>query len=208
MILELMPFIQGLMLGFSLIIAIGPQNSFVIRQGILNNNIFIIALTCSLLDAALIFAGVMGFGSVIVPESSGFKIIVVCGIVFLLSYGFRAFRSAFRDSEDILFVSEKNERIGFTESILSCLALTLLNPHAYLDTVVLIGSVGVSFVGNDKNLFAYGAICASFIWFFGIGYAARFLLPIFQRPISWKILDFIIGVMMCIIAVSLIWFIA
>jgi L-lysine exporter family protein LysE/ArgO len=205
--IEYMPFIQGLLIGFSLIIAIGAQNAFVIKQGILRNNVFIIALTCSMLDAILIFIGVMGFDYIISPKDSvAFTFVIVAGIIFLLSYGARSFYLAFRKTEDIMYIGSGSEKIGPVRAFLTVLALTLLNPHAYLDTCVLIGSVGVRFSGEDKTLFAAGAICASIIWFFSLGYAARLLLPIFQKPISWKILDFAIGIMMLLIAMSLVVF--
>lgn len=199
--LEFSPFYQGLSIGLSLIIAIGAQNSFVIKQGLLKNQVFIIALTCALIDSILIAVGIAGLGKIISTTPFLLWIAKYGGISFLLCYAIRSFRNAFR--EEILYVSKDNSKITITKAFITTLAVSLLNPHLYLDTCVLIGSIGAKFHGYDRLYFGVGAISASFIWFFTISYSARFLLPIFQKPIAWKILDFIIGIIMFGIAVSL-----
>lgn len=198
---EFSPFYQGLTIGLGLIIAIGAQNAFVIKQGLLKNQVFIIALTCALIDAILIAAGVAGLGQLISSSPMLLGAAKYGGAFFLLCYSARSFRNAFKS--DILHVSNENDRIGFNRAIVTTLAVSLLNPHLYLDTCVLIGSIGAQFHQEKRLYFGLGAILASFIWFFTISYGARLLLPIFQKPISWKILDFIIGIIMFGIALSL-----
>lgn len=198
---EFSPFYQGFSIGLGLIIAIGAQNSFVIKQGLLKNQVFIIALTCALIDAILIAVGVGGLGKIISSDPMLLLAAKYGGIAFLLCYSAKSFRNAFKS--DILHVSNYDDKIGFKKAIITTLAVSLLNPHLYLDTCVLIGSIGAQFHKEERLYFGLGAILASFTWFFTISYGARLLLPIFQKPISWKILDFIIGIIMFGIALSL-----
>jgi len=199
--LEFPPFYQGLSIGLGLIIAIGAQNSFVLKQGLLKNQVFIIALTCSFIDLMFISLGILGLGPLITSDPILLSLVIYSGGAFLIYYGIKSFRNAFKD--EILYVSKNNSKITMSKAFVTTLAVSLLNPHLYLDTCVLIGSIGAKFQGDDRFYFAAGAISSSFIWFFTMSYGARFLLPIFQKPISWKILDFIIGVIMFGIAISL-----
>ena len=199
--LEVFPFYQGFAVGLGLIIAIGAQNAFVIKQGLLKNQVFIIALICALIDAILIIVGVTGLGAIISSTPILLGVAKYGGVVFLLCYAAMSFRKAFKS--DILYVSNDDAKISFKQAVITTLAVSLLNPHLYIDTCLLIGSIGSNFKGSDRFDFASGAILASFIWFFTISYGARLLIPIFQQPISWKILDFIIGIIMCGIAASL-----
>ncbi len=199
---EFSPFYQGFGVGLGLIVAIGAQNAFVIKQGLLNNQVFIIALTCALIDAILIAIGVAGLGSMISTNKILLGIAKYGGAIFLICYGIRSFYSAFKD--DILYISNDDSKLKRKDAFITVLAVSLLNPHLYLDTCVLIGTIGSQFTAYNRLYFAIGAISASFIWFFSIGYGARLLLPIFQKPIAWKILDFIIGIIMFAIAASLV----
>ena len=198
---EFSPFYQGLSIGLGLIVAIGAQNAFVIKQGLLKNQVFIIVLACTLIDAALIAIGVAGLGAIISSNKILLAIAKYGGVAFLLCYGIKFFRNALK--EDILYISNDNTKLKFKKALLTVLAVSLLNPHLYLDTCVLIGTIGSQFSGADRLYFALGAISSSFLWFFSIGYGARLLLPIFQKPAAWKVLDFIIGVIMFGIAISL-----
>jgi L-lysine exporter family protein LysE/ArgO len=194
-------FLAGLFLGFSLILAIGSQNAFVLRQGLKKEYIFIICLVCSISDALLISSGVSGFSLIIARTHWIEPVARYSGALFLLFYGTKNFWSAF-NVENGLLPSEK-ESTSLTVIIATCLAFTWLNPHVYLDTVVLLGSVSTQYTG-EKVEFALGASIASFIFFFTLGYGARILTPIFKNPKSWKILDLLIGCIMWAIAFSLI----
>ncbi|MBO0777466.1 MAG: amino acid transporter [Ktedonobacteraceae bacterium] len=196
--------LQGFGLGMSLIVAIGAQNAFVLRQGIKRQHVFVMASLCSLCDAALILLGVGGLGVVITAFPPLIILATWGGAVFLLVYGFRAFKAALT-SEKLEIQSSSAQPVRLRETILSVLAFSLLNPHAFLDTVVLIGSVGAHYHPADRVFFALGAVLASIAWFFSLAYAARWLAPLFRRPLAWKILDGAIGCIMWVIAASLIW---
>ena len=193
-------FYAGISLGFSLIIAIGAQNAFVLRQGLNGAHVFVVCLVCALSDAVLIVVGVFGF-DLLVGEFPGFDVGArYGGAAFLLIYGARSFYSALRSS-DALTAAEKSKG-SLAAAVSTCLALTWLNPHVYLDTVVLLGSVSTQY--PDGNLpFASGAVLASFVFFFALGYGAGTLTPFFSKPVSWKILDAVIGAVMWMIAANL-----
>jgi L-lysine exporter family protein LysE/ArgO len=195
------PFMEGCGTGAGLIIAIGAQNAFVLKQGILKNHVFITALICALVDAALIGVGVGGFGVLLTTNWLLLSLARWGGAVFLFYYGFRSFRAVFK-SETLKFGGTP-ERLDLKMTVGTVLALSILNPHVYLDTVVLLGSIGAQFPESERLFFALGAILISFIWFFSLGYGARYLAPLFQKPLAWKILDFLIGCIMCAIALSL-----
>jgi len=196
------PFIEGLGTGAALIIAIGAQNAFVLKQGILKNHIFPTVLICALIDALLIALGVGGFGMFLTSSTFLLGCARWGGSAFLVYYGFRSFRAVFKT--DALNLDTDSSHPDLKASITTILALSLLNPHVYLDTVVLLGSIGSQFARQERLLFASGAIVASFLWFFSLGYGARFLAPLFKKPLAWKVLDFAIGVVMWVIAYSLI----
>ncbi|KUM30824.1 amino acid transporter [Arthrobacter sp. EpRS66] len=196
------PFFFGLTTGLSLIVAIGAQNAFVLRQGIKKEHVFITALVCSLSDAVLIFAGVNGMG--VLVERVPWLLIVarVGGFLFLATYAIFAFRRAIKPES--LKLAGATQATTALSVIGTILALTWLNPHVYIDTVLFLGSVAVA-QGAGTSFFAVGAIAASFLWFFALAYAARFLASLFARPKAWQILDFIIGLMMLFFAAVLIW---
>lgn len=193
-------FFSGLLLGASLIIAIGAQNAFILRQGLLRKHVFILCLICAASDAALIALGVGGLGTLVSQVPILIKVATVGGVLFLGTYAVIAFRRALHP--EVLKAS--SERGGSLKAALAtCLAFTFLNPHVYLDTVVLLGSLSARFEGAGRIAYGFGAALASFIWFFGLGYGARLLEPVFARPAAWRVLDVIIGVVMASLAISL-----
>ncbi|EFH83268.1 LysE/ArgO family amino acid transporter [Ktedonobacter racemifer] len=199
-----LPLIQGFGLGASLIIAIGAQNAFVLRQGLKKQYVFLVAGLCSLCDAALILLGVGGLGAVINALPVLTLVATWGGALFLLIYGLRSFRAAFQ-SDKLNTHEVAGEPTRTREIMLAVLAFSLLNPHVYLDTVVLIGSVGAHYPSEERLLFALGAMLASLTWFFALAYGARWLAPLFRSPLAWRVLDCLIGCIMWFIAASLIW---
>lgn len=191
-------FFSGMAMGLSLIMPIGAQNAFVLRQGLRNEYIFAVCLMCALSDAVLIVVGVSGFARVSAWLPWMESAMCYGGAAFLAWYGFKSLRAALRAGE-ALSVEVENGHVPFGRVALSCLALTWLNPHVYLDTVVLLGSVSSQF-GDQRPAFAAGAASGSFLFFFGLGYAARRLRPVFARPIAWRVLDGLITVVMWSIA--------
>ncbi|KKK91667.1 hypothetical protein LCGC14_2710640 [marine sediment metagenome] len=195
------PFFAGFALGFSLILAIGAQNAFVLRQGMQRAHVFAVCLTCALSDALLILAGVAGFGWIVEAAPWTVTAMTWGGAAFLAVYGAMALRAAFGPAERL--EAAKAGRGSLRGAVLTVLALTWLNPHVYLDTVVLLGSVSGGY-GADRWIFALGAVTASFCFFFALGYGARLLAPFFARAVAWRILDAVVGVTMWLIAVSLV----
>ena len=202
---SLTPLLQGFALGASLIVAIGAQNAFVLRQGLKRLHVFITAAICTLCDAVLIILGVGGLGTIIASNHTISLIATWGGAVFLLYYGLRSFRSAFFTKETLDAASSTTQVVRVRDTILAVLAFSLLNPHVYLDTVVLVGSIGAHYPLTQRLWFAVGATLASFTWFFGLAYGAAWLAPLFKRPLAWRILDALVGCIMWIIAGSLIW---
>lgn len=193
--------INGFMIGLSLIVAIGAQNAFVLKQGLKQHYIFWICLVCALSDSILILMGLVGFSKVIELYPNAILIAKYVGALFLIVYGSQHFYSAFKVSQSLEPTGKTSEH--FIHIILICLAFTWLNPHVYLDTVILVGSISTQYE-QSKWYFALGAVCASWLFFFSLGYGARYLLPWFQKPMAWKCLDLLIGLMMWGIALSLI----
>ncbi|WEX07656.1 LysE family transporter [Chelativorans sp. AA-79] len=186
-------FLAGLLLGGSLIVAIGAQNAFILRQGLLRQHVFILCLICALSDAVLITAGVAGLGTLVARSPVLITAVTLGGAVFLFAYAFFAFRRAFHP--DALKAAGSGQ-VTLKAAIGACLAFTFLNPHVYLDTVLLVGSLSGAYVGAARASYAAGAVSASFLWFFGLGYGARLLQPIFARPQAWRVLDTLIGLVM------------
>jgi L-lysine exporter family protein LysE/ArgO len=199
-----LPLLQGFGLGMSLIVAIGAQNAFVLRQGLKKQHVFLVAALCSLCDAVLILLGVGGLGAVINALPVLTLVATWGGALFLLIYGLRSFRAAFQ-SDKLNTYEVAGEPTRTREIILAVLAFSLLNPHVYLDTVVLIGSVGAHYPSGERLLFALGAMLSSLTWFFALAYGARWLAPLFRSPLAWRVLDCLIGGIMWFIAASLIW---
>jgi L-lysine exporter family protein LysE/ArgO len=191
---------SGLALGMGLIVAIGAQNAFVLRQGLRLEHVAAVVAVCALSDLALIVAGVLGAGAALSRVPWLIPVVCLAGAAFLLCYGVLAARRAVRPSA--LLPDAAGTRAGLAATVGTCLALTWLNPHVYLDTVVLLGSMASTY-GEQRWQFAAGAGVGSAIWFTGLGYGARLLRPVFARPAAWRVLDGVIAVVMAGLAVSL-----
>lgn len=197
--LSLSVFMKGFGIGSGLIVAIGAQNAFVLKQGLKQQYIFWLCLLCALSDSILIALGVLGFAEIITTSPLLITVAKYLGATFLLVYGAKAFYGAFKATHSMQL--DSNHQQTLTQVLLTGLAFTWLNPHVYVDTIVLIGSVATQF--EDKISFALGSIVASWIFFFSLGYGSKLLKPLFSNPKAWKVLDFMIGCMMWSIAISL-----
>lgn len=197
---DLLPLLAGFGFGLSLIVAIGAQNAFVLRQGLLRTHVLAVVAVCALSDAILILLGIGGAGIVFTALPWLTTVVRIGGAAFLLGYAVLAARRALRPKA--LDADEPRASAGLVPTLLTALALTWLNPHVYLDTVVLLGSVANTH-GDARWLFGAGAALGSIVWFTALGYGARLLQPIFARPAAWRILDAIIAVVMAGIATSL-----
>jgi L-lysine exporter family protein LysE/ArgO len=192
--------LSGFSLGGSLIVAIGAQNAFILRQGLIRAHVFVLCLICALSDALLISAGVGGLGSLVAQSPVLITVVTLAGVVFLASYAVMAFRRAARPGT---LVAGVPQAMALKPAIAACLAFTFLNPHVYLDTVVLLGSLSAAFKGGERLAYGVGAALASFVWFFALGYGARFLAPVFAKPAAWRVLDLVIGIVMALLAAGL-----
>jgi L-lysine exporter family protein LysE/ArgO len=209
--------LAGVGLGFSLIIAIGAQNLFVLRQGLRREHVFAVAAICAASDALLIALGVSGVGLVLRAVPWLIDAVRWAGAAFLVLYGVLAARRAWRPSEQALAIAETDGTASPSSSrtpvvatrtrllpvVLTCLALTWLNPHVYLDTVFLLGTVANTH-GDTRWWFALGAMAASVVWFFGLSFGARYLGRWLSTPRAWRILDAVIAVVMIALGVSLV----
>lgn len=195
------PLLAGFGFGLSLIVAIGAQNAFVLRQGIARRHVFAVVAVCALSDVVLIAAGVLGAGAVVDHAPWAVKLAYWGGATFLLGYAVLSARRAWRPSIQTVAADAVPTRAG--PIVATALALTWLNPHVYLDTVVLLGSVASTF-GSDRAWFGMGAAAASGVWFTALGYGARVLRPVFAQPRSWRILDGLIAGFMLFLGVGLI----
>ena len=189
----------GFRLGFGLILAIGGQNALVLRQGIRREHVFAVCLFCALSDAVLIAAGVSGFAAASVSAPWLAPALKWAGVAFLGWYGLRSLRSALRPHAALSAAEGGTESLGKVLAMIA--AMTWLNPHVYLDTVVLLGSVSAQYPGRALA-FAAGAVTASFTFFFGLGFGARLLAPIFARPRAWQVLDGIVAATMWSLAIG------
>ena len=196
-------FLTGLILGASLIIAIGAQNAYVLKQGLLKKHVFIICLICSLSDAILIVIGTSGLGKIVNDHPDWLKVITWLGAIYLIIFGLMSLRSAFKN-ETLEIAATDGSSQNTRKVVGTVLALTFLNPHVYLDTVLLIGSIASPYSDEQRLYFTIGAVCASFLWFFSLGYGARLLAPLFAKTHAWKILNILIGLVMFSIAYQLI----
>lgn len=192
---------QGFVLGGSLIVAIGAQNAFVLRQGLRREHVGAIVVFCIVADALLMLAGVAGLGAVLGHRPEFARVLTIGGAVFLSVYGLRALWRALRPGA--LRVADDGRRVTLAAALAQCAAFTLLNPHVYLDTVLLVGSLGAR-LGEARWWFAAGAAAASCAWFVSLGFGARLLAPLFARPRAWQALDGLIGVVMLALAAMLV----
>lgn len=194
----------GFGVGLSLIVAIGAQNAFLLRLGVEGRGRALIAvvLICACSDAVLIAAGVAGVGTVIEAAPAAVDVVRALGAVFLISYGVMAARRAVRPRGMVL--EDGPHEASMKAVVLTALALTWLNPHVYLDTVMLLGSIANQQGETGRWWWALGAVTASFTWFFALGYGARLLKPLFARPTSWRVLDALIATVMISLGAGLI----
>lgn len=193
---------SGLGLGLSLIVAIGAQNAFVIRQGVRGQHVLAVVAVCAGSDVVLIAAGIGGLGVVLSAAPAVLTAVRYAGAAFLVGYGVLASRRVFRAGTMAAAESGVSGTLGAV--IATCLALTWLNPHVYLDTVLLLGSVASSYAHPDNWYLGVGAMLGSLVWFTALGYGARRLAPLFARPLAWRILDGTIAVVMFGLAIGLV----
>jgi L-lysine exporter family protein LysE/ArgO len=193
--------LAGFGFGLSLIVAIGAQNAFVLRQGLRREHVLVVVAVCAVSDAVLILLGIAGAGAVIAAAPVVLVVVRYAGAVFLLGYGILAARRALRPAA--LTAGGPAVRTSLAATVGTVLALTWLNPHVYLDTVVLLGSIANTH-GDGRWWFGAGAVLGSIVWFTALGYGARLLQPVFAKPAAWRVLDAIIAVVMVALAVSLV----
>lgn len=199
--MDLSTFFAGIMMGLSLIVAIGAQNAFVLRQGLRNEHVFAVCAACAISDAILIVVGVTSFAKVATWLPWIDPAMRYGGAAFLIWYGAKSMHSALRSTEALAIGTA--EKADLTKTLLACLAITWLNPHVYLDTVVLLGTISTQFPGGRWS-FGAGATFGSFLFFFSLGYGATKLRPIFSKPSAWRTLEAAIAVVMWMIAFKLI----
>ncbi|MDE0956594.1 MAG: LysE/ArgO family amino acid transporter [Pseudomonadales bacterium] len=195
-------FINGLALSAGLIVAIGAQNAYLLNRALRNQHQYAVALFCSITDASLICLGIFGMGSLVQAQPDLWLWITWGGALFLLIYGALAFKSAASDHS--MKLDSSRSEYSLLKALSVAASVSLLNPHAYLDTVVLLGGISSQYVGSEKLWFGFGAVSASFIWFFGLAWGAKWLMPIFRNPAAWRVLDGLIGLIMWSIAAGLI----
>lgn len=194
-------FLKGYFVGLPLIVAIGAQNAYILKLGLLKQHVFKATIFCILTDIFLITAGVLGLGFFIKGNQTFVNAMAIFGIVFLCFYAFTSFKSAFKNESLKIDNEIKTDPIKKVFSLL--FMFTFLNPHVYLDTVFLIGGIGANIEDSLKIYFIIGTSLASATWFLALGYGARVLIPLFKKPNTWKILDLAIGCLMLYIAYSL-----
>ncbi len=193
-------YFTGFTMGLTLIMAIGAQNAFVLRQGLRGDHVFAVCLACALSDAILITVGVTAFRQIATVMPAIEPAMRYAGAAFLVWYGAKSLQSALRSSA--VLAATSGTVTPFAPTLLTCLALTWLNPHVYLDTVVLLGTISTQFPGKEA-VFGAGAATASGVFFFSLGYGARLLRPVFANPFAWRILEGIIALVMWLIALTL-----
>ena len=194
-------FTQGLALSLGLIVAIGAQNAFVLRQGLRREHVGPVVLFCALADAVLIGAGVLGMAQALAAQPGLARALALAGAAFLALYGWRAWRRARQPQR--LQAAAAGASMGRGAVLAQAAAFTLLNPHVYLDTVLLVGSIGAQHPAGLRGWFVAGASTASLVWFGLLGFGARLLAPWFARPRAWQVLDGLIGITMWVLAALL-----
>ncbi|RJO69975.1 amino acid transporter [Nocardia panacis] len=192
---------SGLGFGFALIVAIGAQNAFVLRQGLRGEHVFAVVAVCAISDIVLILVGISGLGAALAAAPALITAIRYAGAAFLFCYGLLAARRALSSAT---LVAEPGSTVALGATVATALALTWLNPHVYLDTVLLLGSFANTYAGADRWFLGLGAMASSVLWFTGLGFGARRLGPLFARPMAWRILDILIAVTMVALAFGLV----
>jgi L-lysine exporter family protein LysE/ArgO len=196
-------FVSGFLTSLALIVPIGAQNAFVLKLGLMRQHVLVIALLCGFMDAALILLGVTFAGATLGQYGWALLGVKYVGVAFLVVYGFRAFLTAYRHAQPMA-EAPLNQTISIKTAVATALGFTLLNPHVYLDTVLLIGGISVQYKPNQYD-YATGALIASFTWFLTLGFGARLLRPLFAKARTWVVLEVVIGLLMWSIAYH-IWF--
>ena len=187
-------FLQGWALSLGLIVAIGAQNAFVLRQGLRREHVASVVFFCALSDALLIAAGVRGMAQALGERPMVANALALAGAVFLAVYGWKALRRALHQNG--LLANEEGDGLTWSTAMAQAAAFTLLNPHVYLDTVLLVGSIGAQQPTDLQVWFVAGASSASLLWFCALGFGARWLAPLFAKPRAWQVLDILIGLTM------------
>jgi L-lysine exporter family protein LysE/ArgO len=197
----LAPALAGFALMAGLIVAIGAQNAFILRQGLLRANVPLLVGVAALLDASLIIAGSAGFGTFVHAHADMLVFISWAGAVFIAAYGLLAIKRAFHPTT---LIPSQTAGLSPMQAVRVLLMVSLLNPHVYLDTVVLVGGIAGRYPGDARIAYTAGAVAASAVWFTLLGFGARLLEPIFARPLAWRVLDAVIALVMFAIAASLV----
>jgi L-lysine exporter family protein LysE/ArgO len=192
--------LAGFATGGSLVVAIGAQNTFVLRQGLRQEHVLPIVALCATADALLILAGVAGLGEFIQAAPGALAWLRIAGAVFLAVYGWKALRRALEPHQAVV---DQGAPTTLQAAVATALAFTFLNPHVYLDTVVLVGALANQHQGAERWQFAAGAAAASVVWFSALGFGAKLLVPLFARPVTWRVLDGIIAAVMFSLAGTL-----
>ena len=192
---------EGALISLSLIVAIGAQNAFVIRQGLSDRHVFLVCTICAFSDATLISLGVFGFGEIISNSDNLSEIIRWFAISFLIIYSIMRFKAAY--DGNALDIDDEKNFVSAKKTAIITLGFTWLNPHVYLDTTVLLGTASLQFQGDEKIAFAIGAMMSSFLFFYSLGFGARRLAPLLKTEKVWKIIDVVIGIIMIWIAWSI-----
>ena len=195
--------LSGFLTRLALILPIGAQHAFVLKLGLMRQHVLVIALLCGFMDAALILLGVTFAGATFGQYGWALLGVKVVGVAFLVVYGFQAFLTAYRHAQPMAETPLK-QTISLKTAVATALGITLLNPHVYLDTMLLIGGISVQYKPNQYD-YAVGALTASFVWFLGLGFGARLLTPMFAKARTWVVLEVVIGLLMWSIAYH-IWF--
>jgi len=205
---ELFIFVKGFLVSIGLVVAIGPQNAYLLRNGLKQRDVFAVATTFFLGDVLLLSLATGGVGALISQDSDLASFLAWGGGLFLLWFGFRSFRDMLNPKpitdQDMEEAGLSAHCKGTKAAIIMCLALTFLNPHVYVDTLVIIGGISSVYEGDERWYFAAGAILASAMWFYGMGYGAQALKPVFQSRKSWQVLDGLVGILMWTMAYYLI----
>lgn len=191
-------FLQGLALSLGLIVAIGAQNAFVLRQGLRREHVASVVFFCAISDALLIAAGVLGMGQALGERPMVAQALALAGAVFLAVYGWKALRRALQQNS--LLAHDEGDGLTWAAAMAQAAAFTLLNPHVYLDTVLLVGSIGAQQPADLQVWFMAGASSASLLWFCALGFGARWLAPLFAKPRAWQVLDILIGLTMWVLS--------
>lgn len=197
--MEFGPYIRGFGVGIGLIAAIGAQNAYILARGIHRNHHWLVASIASVIDALLITLGLLGMGQLVKQFPELVRITTIGGAIFLLVYGAMAFRNVFKSAS----LRAEGGKVSARQATLTVLAFSLLNPHVYLDTVVFLGSIGIQEASEHRFAFGAGAVTASFVWFFLLALGGQSMQGWFRKPLTWKILDGFIALVMWTIAVSL-----